>query len=59
MSNPKTIKQQIAELDTVLAWFESEDFAIEQASEKYAKAQKIVAEIEAKLTKIKNELVKI
>ena len=59
MSNAKTIKQQISELDAVLAWFESEDFAIEQAGEKYAEAQKIVIEIEAKLAKIKNELVKI
>ena len=60
MSNAKTtIKQQISELDAVLAWFESEDFAIEQASEKYAEAQKIVADIEAKLANIKNELVKV
>lgn len=59
MSNAKTIKQQISELDAVLAWFESEDFAIEQAGEKYAEAQKIVADIEVKLANIKNELIKV
>jgi len=39
-----------------LVWFDSEDFNIDQALEKYKQAQDLANEIEEELTKIKNEV---
>lgn len=52
----KTIKEQVADLEKILAWFEGEDFELDQALEKYQDAKKVVQEIEERLTKIKNQL---
>lgn len=45
-----------AELEAIVAWFESDQFDIEQAAAQYARAQDIVAAIEAKLTKTENQI---
>lgn len=52
----KTIKEQVADLEKILAWFESEDFELDQALEKYQDAKKVVQAIEERLTKVKNQL---
>lgn len=39
-----------AELDELLAWFEQDDLAIDQAIEKYQQAEAIIAELEQYLT---------
>lgn len=62
MSKPNlklTFSQKLAELDQVLAWFESEDFEIEQALDKYQQAEKLVAELEHDLTIQKNKIIKL
>lgn len=38
-----------AELDEIIAWFESSDVAVDEAIEKYKQAEKILAELEAYL----------
>jgi exodeoxyribonuclease VII small subunit len=44
-----------AELDVILAWFESENISIDEALAKYEQANKLIVELEAYLndTKIK------
>jgi len=39
-----------AELDELLAWFEQDDLAIDQAIEKYQQAEAIITELEQYLT---------
>lgn len=52
----KTIQEKIAELDKLVAWFESDDFQLEQASAKLQEAAKLAAEIENDLENIGNEI---
>lgn len=52
----KTIAQQMAEFEHLLAWFDSEDFELEAGLEKYRQAEKLAEEIENQLAKVKNEV---
>ena len=52
----KTLNQQIAELDKQVEWFYSDDFQLEQATEKYKAAVKLAKEIEENLEKLQNEI---
>jgi exodeoxyribonuclease VII small subunit len=49
-----SIARKQAELEKLLAWFESDDFSLEQAMEQFEKAQKLAAEIERELMEYKN-----
>ncbi len=59
MSKPKTIKQQIDELNNLLAWFEGDEFDLDQAIEKYQLAKEIVAEISQQIESLKNDLIQV
>ena len=50
----KTISQKIEELRQMAAWFESDDFDIEQAIERYQAAEKLAGEIEKDLDGLRN-----
>lgn len=39
-------RQARADLDEILAWFESSDVAVDEAIDKYKQAEKILAELE-------------
>ena len=52
----KKLNQKITELNDAVAWFQSEEFEIEQAIEKYKMALKLANEIEDDLSGIKNEI---
>lgn len=54
--NDKTIQQKIAQLDEFVAWFESDDFQLEQASEKLKEAAKLASEIEHDLDVVANDI---
>ena len=57
MSEPnKTIAQKSEELDRLVAWFDSEDFSVETAIDKFKQAEKLAASIEKDLLTIKNEV---
>lgn len=60
-SNKKqpTIKQQLAELDRILEWFEGDKFEIEQALEQYQLAEKLVKQLEESLKEQKNQIIKL
>lgn len=50
------IKEKMEKLDALLAWFDGEDFILEQAIEKFHEAEELAAAIEHDLTKMKNEV---
>lgn len=52
----KTIQEKMSDLDKLVAWFDSEDFEIEQALEKFEQAEKLANEIEQDLESFKNEI---
>ena len=52
----KSITDKIAELEQATEWFYSDDFKLEQASEKYEAAIKLEKEIEKDLAELKNKI---
>lgn len=52
----KTINTRIAELDTLVDWFNSEEFELEEAIDKFKEAEKLAGDIEHDLASLKNEI---
>ena len=52
----KTIEQKTTQLKELVAWFESEDFVLEKASDMFKQAQVLASEIEDDLKVLKNEI---
>lgn len=52
----KTIEDKMTELRTLVAWFEQDEFKLEQAGEKFAQASKLAGEIEKDLMGLKNDI---
>jgi exodeoxyribonuclease VII small subunit len=55
-NNDLTIQEKIAQLDEVVAWFESDDFQLEQASAKLKTAAKLATDIEHDLDEVANDI---
>ena len=51
-----SIEQQLAQLDQMVAWFESEEFTLEEAMQQYEKAEALATLVEARLGELKNEV---
>lgn len=51
-----TVQAKLALLNEKVAWFDSDEFELEQAIDKFAEAEKLAEEIEADLTSLKNEI---
>jgi exodeoxyribonuclease VII small subunit len=54
--NNTTIAEKTATLNELVAWFDSEDFELETALEKFTQAEKLAHEIEADLDALKNNI---
>lgn len=54
--NNPTIQNKIADLDKLVAWFQSDEFELEQASAKLKEAAKLAAEIEHDLEAVANDI---
>ena len=54
--NNPTISEQLAKLGELVAWFESDEFQLEAAIEKFAEAEKLAAHIEQELGEFKNKI---
>lgn len=52
----KSVSEKMAELGGLVAWFESDEFTIENAMEKFKQAEKLAALIENDLKNIKNDI---
>ncbi len=51
-----TIEQKISKVDEIIAWFQSEDFALEQATVKLKDAAGLIADVEKDLSTLQNEI---
>ena len=51
-----TVQQKLSDLSELVAWFQSSDFALEEAVEQYKKAEALATEIEADLAHVKNDI---
>lgn len=56
VKNSSSIAEKTLKLNELIAWFDGEDFQLEQALERFAEAEKLAAEIEADLTAVKNSI---
>lgn len=52
----ESIQSKIAKLDEFVAWFESDEFQLEQATAKLKEAAKLAAEIENDLESVANDV---
>jgi exodeoxyribonuclease VII small subunit len=55
-SKNKSIQEKTAELTNLVAWFDSSEFTLEAALDKFKQAEKLAAEIEQDLSSLKNEI---
>ena len=51
-----TIQDKMSELSTLVAWFQGPEFSLEKAVDMYKQAEKLAEEIEADLSKLKNDI---
>jgi exonuclease VII small subunit len=51
-----SIAEKTAKLDELVAWFDSDDFELEQALDRFKDDEKLAAEIEQDLVRLKNEV---
>ena len=57
MTTPtKTISEKISQLEESVAWFNSDDFKLEEVEGKYKDAIKLANEIEKDLDNLKNKI---
>lgn len=56
MKNNDTILEKMEELNELVAWFNSDDFSIEEALTKYKEAEELALNIEKDLLSIKNQI---
>lgn len=54
-SNP-TIQEKLTKLRELIAWFDSEDFVLEEAADTFKKAEELAREIEGDLESLKNTI---
>ena len=52
----KTIKEKTTELTELVAWFDSDEFSLEEALDKFKAAEVLAEEIEKDLLALKNDI---
>ncbi len=55
-NDKKTISQKMNDLSELVAWFESDDFVLEEAINQYKAAEKLAEDIQNDLSELKNEV---
>lgn len=55
-TNEKTIEQMMAELNERIAWFQSEDFNLDEAKQRFIEARQLAKDITAALDDIQHEI---
>ncbi|MNH50398.1 exodeoxyribonuclease VII small subunit [compost metagenome] len=56
MTKNKSIQQKTTELTELVAWFDGDDFVLEQALDKFKEAEKLAQDIEKDLTTLRNDI---
>lgn len=54
--NNATISEKLAKLSELTAWFESEEFELEEAIDRFKEAETLAGEIEKELSEFKNKI---
>ena len=54
--NNPSIAEKTTKLNELIAWFDSDDFELEKALDRYAEAEKLAKEIEHDLLALKNNI---
>lgn len=54
--NNLSIAEKTAKLNEIVGWFDSEEFELEKALEKFTEAEKLAAEIEQDLMALRNDI---
>ena len=52
----KTIQEKTDELNAIVAWFDSDDFSLETALDRFKQAEGLAKEIEKDLSVLKNDI---
>lgn len=55
-SKNKTIEERIAALEQAVAWFESDEFTLDEAVERYQQVQQQAAAIQAELAELRHTI---
>jgi exonuclease VII small subunit len=55
-TNNQTVAEKLAKLDELVAWFDSEEFTIETALDKFSEAEVLARDIEQDLAALKNDI---
>ena len=56
MKNDKKISERMEELEQKLQWFNGNEFTLDEAAERYAKVERLVAEAETVLREAQNRV---
>jgi exonuclease VII small subunit len=56
VKNKMSISEKTIKLNELVEWFDSDEFQLEAALDKFAEAEKLAAEIEADLLAMKNNI---
>ncbi len=56
MKSDKTIQQKIDALNEKMAWFQSDDFNLDEAAKHYKEIEEMAEEVEKVLLDMKNEI---
>lgn len=54
--NNLSVQKKLAQLEELLAWFESDEVTVEAAVEKYEQALQLAKDLELELKKAKNQI---
>ncbi len=57
VKNEKRLKHQLAELDELIAWFDQDDFDLDEALEKFDEGVKLAESIKQRLKKLENKII--
>lgn len=52
----RSLREQMKQLEEILAWFDSDEFELEAAVERYQQAARVAEQIDQRLTEIKNKV---
>ena len=56
MKNEKTIEQMMAELNERIAWFQGDDFNLDEAKQRFIEARQLAKDITAALDDMQHEI---
>ena len=55
-ADDRSLREQMEQLEEILAWFDSDEFELEAAVERYQQAARVAEQIDQRLTEIKNKV---